>query len=107
VYHWVREAFVIELVGTCMGCLNVFWWGSGAVGQLVSASIIEAYGRTEDGAYSEEGYRVGLWWMSLALTAVSVVPAAFMKYEYPEPAMHEEDAPDQEESKSGSNLDEL
>jgi hypothetical protein len=34
-YHWVREAFVIELVGTCMGAINLFWWASGPIGQLV------------------------------------------------------------------------
>jgi Na+/melibiose symporter-like transporter len=82
VSHWVRDVFSIELVGTCMGMVNVFWWGSGAVGQLVSGWIIRAYGQDEDGKYTEMGYRMGVWWFGLAFTLLSVVPAVFMKYDY-------------------------
>jgi hypothetical protein len=48
VYHWVREAFVIELVGTSMSAVHFFWWVSGAVRQLVTGWIIRAYGITEN-----------------------------------------------------------
>jgi MFS family permease len=107
VFHWVREAFAIELVGTSMGAVNFFWWVSGAVGQLVTGSIIRAYGVTEDGSYTEKGYRIGLWWLGVALTTLSVIPAAFMKYQYPEEAAPEGDVPEHDESKSTSQIEDF
>jgi MFS family permease len=82
VSHWVRDVFSIELVGTCMGLVNVFWWGSGAIGQLISGWIIKSYGQDDDGKYTEKGYRVGVWWLGLISTLLSVIPAIFMKYDY-------------------------
>jgi hypothetical protein len=88
-----------------MGLLNVFWWGSGAIGQLMCGWIIKSYGISDDGRYSEKGYRIGIWWLSIALTTLSLIPASFMKYTLPAEDPIGEELTD--ESKSTSQVDEL
>jgi hypothetical protein len=71
VYHWICTAFVIELVRTRMGAVDICWGTSGAAGQSVAAWIIRTHGLTENGSHTEKRYRIGLWWFRVAFTVLS------------------------------------
>lgn len=83
-YSLLSEIFEKEIVGSVIGISNFFCFMGSAIYQTISSAIIPKDGEYRDpirdaDAYTETGYRNGLWILSTVSLFVSTVIVIFIK----------------------------
>ncbi|OHT08087.1 transporter [Tritrichomonas foetus] len=109
-YPLIREYFHPAIAGTAVGCANIFTFLSSAIFQSVSSELISKFGKIEGSeAYTEKGYKIGLWGITCGALGIAAIVIAFTKDTKFAPRIPKEDKSKDQEHKSdlGSDLGEL
>ena len=79
-YAMVREYYHANTAATAIGCVNSFAFIGSAIYQPVTGVIMDKFGKVEGTMkYKLDGYKYGLWMLSLVSLAVSAVVILFAK----------------------------
>lgn len=74
-----REYFPSSAAATAISFINAAAFISGSTAQIVTGIILKKYGINDQGQYSAEGYKYGLYWFCVALSLFGSITLSIAK----------------------------
>ena len=78
-YSLVKEYYHSSVAGSAIGCLNFLTMFLSGFFQPLCSAIIKNEGTTETGAYTEKGYKNGIWLVNAVCMSIAVLSTFIFK----------------------------
>ena len=76
----ISEYYQPSVSGTAVGCANFCTFMSSAIIQTISSAVIKKYGKQPgENKFTREGYKQGLWMLSMICFLISMISIAIAK----------------------------